>query len=190
MRVGVQMVFQSYGYGPEVSDGQVVAEEVRLGVLADELGLDPTPELSDLQARILNHDPDLAAPASAWTPPAGDVLRVTSSSGSVEVKAFVFPGIHPDCIAIPLGQGHTEYGRYAKGVGVNPYRILDPKFDAKTGELATFATDVQVAKVADRGPIVTLAHGKLVLENGSNSQAGRELVKTVTAKQFNRTEEA
>ena len=120
----------------------------------------------------------------------GDVLRVTSSSGSVEVKAFVFPGIHPDCIAIPLGQGHTEYGRYAKGVGVNPYRILDPKFDAKTGELATFATDVQVAKVADRGPIVTLAHGKLVLENGSNSQAGRELVKTVTAKQFNRTEEA
>jgi alkanesulfonate monooxygenase SsuD/methylene tetrahydromethanopterin reductase-like flavin-dependent oxidoreductase (luciferase family) len=38
--VGVQMVFQSYGYGPEVSDGQVVAEEVQLGVLADELGFD------------------------------------------------------------------------------------------------------------------------------------------------------
>jgi molybdopterin-containing oxidoreductase family iron-sulfur binding subunit len=120
----------------------------------------------------------------------GDVLRVTSSSGSVEVKAFVFPGIHPDCVAIPLGQGHTEYGRYAKDIGVNPYRILDPKFDAKTGELATFATDVQVAKVADRGPIVTLAHGDLVLENGSDSQAGRHFVKTVTAKQFNRTEEA
>jgi alkanesulfonate monooxygenase SsuD/methylene tetrahydromethanopterin reductase-like flavin-dependent oxidoreductase (luciferase family) len=40
MRVGVQMVFQSYGYGPDVGDGQVVAEEVRLGVLADELGFD------------------------------------------------------------------------------------------------------------------------------------------------------
>jgi anaerobic selenocysteine-containing dehydrogenase len=120
----------------------------------------------------------------------GDVVRVSSASGSLEVKAFVFPGIHPDCIAIPLGQGHTEYGRYAKGIGVNPYRILDPKFDAKTGELATFATDVQVTKVADRGPIVTLAHGDLVLENGSDSQAGRHFVKTVTAKQFNRTEEA
>jgi DNA-binding SARP family transcriptional activator/tetratricopeptide (TPR) repeat protein len=44
-------------------------------VLADELGLDPTPELSELQARILNHDPDLAAPASAWTPPAAAVER-------------------------------------------------------------------------------------------------------------------
>ncbi|HEX6237197.1 MAG TPA: LLM class flavin-dependent oxidoreductase [Acidimicrobiales bacterium] len=40
MNVGVQMVFQSYGYGPDVTDGQVVAEEVRLGVLADELGFD------------------------------------------------------------------------------------------------------------------------------------------------------
>ena len=38
-------------------------------VLADELGLDPTPELADLQSRILNHDPDLAAPASSWSPP-------------------------------------------------------------------------------------------------------------------------
>ena len=40
------------------------------GVLADELGLDPTPELVELQTAILNHDPDLAAPASTWTPPA------------------------------------------------------------------------------------------------------------------------
>ncbi len=40
MKVGVQMVFQSYGYGPAVSDRQVVQEEVHLGVLADELGFD------------------------------------------------------------------------------------------------------------------------------------------------------
>lgn len=37
MRVGVQMIFQSWGY-PGMSDGQVVAEEVELGVLADQLG--------------------------------------------------------------------------------------------------------------------------------------------------------
>ncbi len=120
----------------------------------------------------------------------GDVVRVTSSKGSLNVKAVVFPGIHPDAVAIPLGQGHTEYGRYARGRGVNPYHILAPNFDAGTGELATCATDVQVTKVADRGPIVTLAHGDLVLENGSDSQAGREFVKSVTARQFNRTEEA
>ena len=40
MKVGIQMVFQSYGYDSSVTDGQVVAEEVQLGVLADELGFD------------------------------------------------------------------------------------------------------------------------------------------------------
>lgn len=37
MRVGVQMIFQSWGYAG-ITDGQVVAEEVELGVLADQLG--------------------------------------------------------------------------------------------------------------------------------------------------------
>lgn len=40
MQIGLQMVFQSYGYPPEVTDGQVVQEEIRLGLLAEELGFD------------------------------------------------------------------------------------------------------------------------------------------------------
>lgn len=40
MKVGVQMVFQSWGYGPDVDDGRVYDEEARLGVLADEWGFD------------------------------------------------------------------------------------------------------------------------------------------------------
>jgi alkanesulfonate monooxygenase SsuD/methylene tetrahydromethanopterin reductase-like flavin-dependent oxidoreductase (luciferase family) len=38
MRVGVQMIFQSWGYGEDVTDGDVVEQEIRLGELADELG--------------------------------------------------------------------------------------------------------------------------------------------------------
>ena len=119
----------------------------------------------------------------------GDVVQVTSPAGSLKAKAVVFPGIREDAVAIPLGQGHTEYGRYAKGRGVNPYKILAPAFDEATGELATYATRVSVTKVADRGPLVTLANGDLVLESNTSTQAGREIVKTVTAKQFDRTEE-
>ncbi len=40
MRVGVQMVFQSFGYPDDIADGQVYAEELRLAELADELGFD------------------------------------------------------------------------------------------------------------------------------------------------------
>src|SRR5437764_2066016 len=38
MQVGVQMIFQSWGYEGRVTDGEVVADEIRLGELADELG--------------------------------------------------------------------------------------------------------------------------------------------------------
>jgi alkanesulfonate monooxygenase SsuD/methylene tetrahydromethanopterin reductase-like flavin-dependent oxidoreductase (luciferase family) len=38
MRVGVQMIFQAWGYDGRLTDGQVVAEEVALGELADRLG--------------------------------------------------------------------------------------------------------------------------------------------------------
>jgi DNA-binding SARP family transcriptional activator len=51
-------------------------------VLADELGLDPTPELVDLQTAILKHDPDLAAPASTWTPPATAVERAAEAASA------------------------------------------------------------------------------------------------------------
>jgi alkanesulfonate monooxygenase SsuD/methylene tetrahydromethanopterin reductase-like flavin-dependent oxidoreductase (luciferase family) len=39
VQVGVQMIFQSYGY-EGVTDGQVYDEEIALGVLADDLGFD------------------------------------------------------------------------------------------------------------------------------------------------------
>src|SRR4026207_2287912 len=40
MRVGVQMIFQSRGYDSRAPRGEVVADEIRLGELADELGFD------------------------------------------------------------------------------------------------------------------------------------------------------
>ena len=40
MDFGVQMIFQSYGYDDSVTDGQVYDEEIRLALLAEELGFD------------------------------------------------------------------------------------------------------------------------------------------------------
>ena len=40
MEVGVQMIFQKWGYDDAMSDSQIYDEEIRLGVLADALGFD------------------------------------------------------------------------------------------------------------------------------------------------------
>ena len=66
----------------------------------------------------------------------GDVLIIESAHGSIRAKAYLMPGIHPGSVAVPIGQGHESYGRYATHVGVNPLKILDPIFDEATGELA------------------------------------------------------
>lgn len=114
----------------------------------------------------------------------GDMLKISSAQGSLQVRAYIFKGVHPDVVAIPMGQGHEEYGRYAKGVGVNPLKLLSPIVDGKTGELALYATRVQVAPG-------TATKGELVREGRDNSsQLGRKLAGTIPAEQFRSTEGA
>ena len=77
----------------------------------------------------------------------GDVLEVTSTQGSLRAPAFVSPGIAPDAIAIPVGQGHTNFTRYATNRGMNPIAILAPVTVADTGALAWASTRVKIARV-------------------------------------------
>jgi anaerobic selenocysteine-containing dehydrogenase len=84
----------------------------------------------------------------------GDIVEVTGKNGSIKAQAYLFPGIHPDAISIPLGRGHEALGRYAKGYGVNPFQILDAVFDQETGELALHETRVKVSKTGSRVIVV------------------------------------
>ena len=77
----------------------------------------------------------------------GDLIEVTSTQGSVRAPAFLNPGIAPDAVAMPVGQGHTNFTRYATDRGVNPISILAPAVIAETGTLAWSATRVKIAKV-------------------------------------------
>lgn len=112
----------------------------------------------------------------------GDLLRVTSQQGSIEVRAVLLKGMSRDAIAIPLGQGHEAYGRYAKGLGINPLKILDVVTESKTGELAMYGTRVKVASIggAERLGVVRMG--------SSDTQMGRKLVGTMSVKQVHRTE--
>lgn len=112
----------------------------------------------------------------------GDRVRIESEHGAIEAKVYVYKGMHPNAIAVPLGQGHEAYGRYAQGRGVNPLRILGLATEVKTGELAHHATPVQVTRIADK------AGDKLVKLGGSEAQLGRKLVATVTADVYARNE--
>ncbi|MGO9473601.1 MAG: molybdopterin-dependent oxidoreductase [Rhodomicrobium sp.] len=114
----------------------------------------------------------------------GDILEIASKSGSIKTQAYLFPGIDPGTISIPIGQGHEAMGRYAKGVGVNPLKILDPVFEKSTGELAMYATRVKIRKTGDS---VTVAKDEGWRPGVINTQFNRKIVVTMAAgkvKQF------
>ncbi len=84
----------------------------------------------------------------------GDIVEVASKNGAIRSQVYIFPGIHPDAVSMPVGYGHEAMGRYAKGVGANVFSILDPVFDKETGELALNETNVKVSKVGERVIVV------------------------------------
>ncbi len=97
----------------------------------------------------------------------GDIVEVASRSGSIKAQAYLFPGIHPDAVSVPVGYGHEAMGRYAKGVGANVFSMLDPVFDKETGELALNETAVKISKTGER-VIIVKEEGPV-----GGSQAGR-----------------
>ncbi|PKB62095.1 MAG: hypothetical protein BZY79_00440 [SAR202 cluster bacterium Casp-Chloro-G4] len=79
----------------------------------------------------------------------GDVVRITSDAGSIEALAYPHPGVSPNVVAVPVGQGHIAGGRYAKDRGSNVYSILDASSDSTTGALAWAATKVDIVKTGE-----------------------------------------
>jgi anaerobic selenocysteine-containing dehydrogenase len=86
----------------------------------------------------------------------GDLVEIASRHGSVQAPAFVSPGLAPDVIAMPVGQGHRTYTRFASGRGANPAGILAPVSEPETGALAWAATRVRIARAGE-------ADGRLIL---------------------------
>ena len=89
----------------------------------------------------------------------GDVVEVASEHGTLHSSAVISPGIAPDLVAMPAGQGHDTFTRYASGRGENPVDLLAPVSVEVIGAPAWAATRVRVSRV---GP----PDGRLILFAG------------------------
>jgi anaerobic selenocysteine-containing dehydrogenase len=90
----------------------------------------------------------------------GDIVEVASSQGTLRTAAIVSPGIAPDLVAMPVGQGHQTFTRYASGRGENPIELLAALTEPETGNFAWAATRVKVTRVGDPdGRLILFAGG-------------------------------
>jgi anaerobic selenocysteine-containing dehydrogenase len=91
----------------------------------------------------------------------GDMVEITSQHGSLRAPAIISPGIAPDMVAMPVGQGHENFTRFATGRGANPLSILAPLTEPETGSLAWAATHVKLARggAAEQGQLILFSGG-------------------------------
>ncbi|HET9949070.1 MAG TPA: molybdopterin dinucleotide binding domain-containing protein [Longimicrobiales bacterium] len=86
----------------------------------------------------------------------GDLVTVTSPHGSLEVPVWLYPGIREDAVALAMGGGHTNMGRYANGNGVNALQLLPAAIEQPSGALVTVATRVTVTPTGERRRLATI----------------------------------
>jgi anaerobic selenocysteine-containing dehydrogenase len=91
--------------------------------------------------------PETARKVGVWD---GDVVRITSPYGTVEAPVYVYAAIRPDTVALPVGQGHTDSGRYARDRGSNPLHLIGARTDASGNALAWAGIRVKVVPTGAR----------------------------------------
>ncbi|MEX0855957.1 MAG: molybdopterin dinucleotide binding domain-containing protein, partial [Gemmatimonadota bacterium] len=101
----------------------------------------------------------------------GDVVRVTSPHGDLEVPVWTYPGIRRGAVAISMGGGHTGFGRFADGRGVNPLALLPAEIEQPSGALVHLATRVQIEPTGERRRLASV--------EGSNQQYDRPIAPAV-----------
>jgi anaerobic selenocysteine-containing dehydrogenase/Fe-S-cluster-containing dehydrogenase component len=110
----------------------------------------------------------------------GDIVVVRSPHGEVEVPVWTYPGIRTDTAALAMGAGHTSYGRYAKGKGVNAMSLLPTEVENPSGALVHLATRVEIEPTGRRRRLATI--------EGSADQRDRPIAPAVAVETLRRGE--
>jgi molybdopterin-containing oxidoreductase family iron-sulfur binding subunit len=102
----------------------------------------------------------------------GDIVDVQSKWGKIAVPVIISHDVIPGLLAMHTGQGHSAYGKWAKGLGANPVQVLPPDVQ-----------HVSFSPVMMVEPVTVLPGGRyspLAHTDGSSSQMKRKIAMTAT----------
>ena len=98
----------------------------------------------------------------------GSIVRVTSPHGDLEAPVYIYPAIRPDTVAMPTGQGHSDYGRYARDRGSNPMSLVGAETSSGGSSLSWANVRVQVAPTGRQGAMARFENREGVAEGFVN----------------------
>jgi len=128
-------------------------------------------ELPDPVSKIAWHGwvevhPDTAA---RWSLATGDFLLLKSAFGAVKAPVWITASVRPDILAVPTGQGHAAYGRYAKERSFNAFELLGAGANGYGGR--SFVVRASATKTGE--------HRKIVTTEGSPRERGEGSVEVL-----------
>lgn len=101
----------------------------------------------------------------------GAMVEVETPYGLAQLPVWQNPGMRHDVVAVQLGQGHEEFGRYARQRGANAIALLGPRVEQPSGSLVWFQTRAAVRPTGE--------WYRLPYTAGNQTTAGREIVETI-----------
>ena len=101
-----------------------------------------------------------------------DLLQIQSPAGEIKLPARISKNVRPGIVAIPVGQGHSAFGRYAQGRGASPMSLLSAEPEADSGALIWYGTRVAVRQTG-------LKH-MLASTSGNDRSHDRGIVQTIS----------
>ena len=155
------------------------------------LALYPYPSVKSFDGRAANRpwlqelaDPITQAVWGAWAEihpetagelklSRGDAVILRTQDGEVHVPVYVTEHVHKGIVAVPIGQGHSAYGRFAKSAAEGSgsvYSLLPRKIAKGADSLVSTGTSVTVVRAPGKGNLVTV--------QDFASQEKRDLAKT------------
>ncbi|MEX0907033.1 MAG: molybdopterin dinucleotide binding domain-containing protein, partial [Gemmatimonadota bacterium] len=112
----------------------------------------------------------------------GHIVEVETPRGRFELPVWRHPGVRPDTIAVQIGQGHDDLGRYARNRGVNAFRMLEPLVEPISGGLVYAQT---------RATLHPTGRWDRPIQAGlEDDQAGREIARATTLLEARAKDEA
>ena len=116
----------------------------------------------------------------------GDLVQVAAPEGSITAPVYPNPGMPPDVIGVPMGQGHEQGSDYAvagrDGDSANVISVLSTRQVDGAGSLAWAANRVRVT-AAGRSIRIAKFEGSFTnreVGNQIDNNPGEEVIKTTT----------
>ncbi len=102
----------------------------------------------------------------------GDLVTIRNFYGEINLPAYPTKHVARGVVAVPVGQGHTAYGRYAKTTSDlgNVFAMLPAKKTTDQQGIAIYSARVSVQR--------SRAHVMMVQAQTESSQNGREIART------------